>query len=114
MTRHRKTLEEQLAEVRAKKAQVAARLDQLEVRRKARDARLQALGEKVVVRVVLQAATLHVEFRRTLEGLIGDAALSAKEHEAALALLGSLAPSTAPESAMAAVASNGGFGANQD
>jgi hypothetical protein len=64
MTRNRKTLEEQLAEARAKKEQAAARLDQLEARRKAKDARMRAWGEKVLVGVVLNAATSRIDLVR--------------------------------------------------
>jgi hypothetical protein len=107
MTRHRKTLEEQLAEARAKKAQVAAKLDQLEARRKARDARMRAWGEKVLVGVIVNAAASQVELKDMLEGLIAKAELNPKEREAAVWLLGSLVPSIAPESPVTAVVANG-------
>jgi hypothetical protein len=107
MTRNRKTLEEQLSEARAKKAQVAAKLDQLEARRKARDARMRAWGEKVLVGVVLNAAASQINLKGLLEGLIADADLNPKERDAALWLLGSLAPPVAPDSPAAAVAPDG-------
>ena len=84
MMRHRKTLEEQLAEARAKKEQVAAKLDQLEARRKARDARMRAWGEKVLVGVVLNAAASRTDLKSTLEGLIADAQLNPKQRSAPL------------------------------
>jgi hypothetical protein len=93
MTQNRKTLEEQLAEARAKKAHAASRLEQLEARRKARDARMRAWGEKVLVGVVLDAAASRIDLKGTLEGLVADAALKPKEREAALWLLGSNEPS---------------------
>src|SRR5215468_9500530 len=105
MTRNRKTLEERLAEARAKKEQAAARLDQLEVRRKARDARMRAWGEKVLVGVVLNAATSRIDLKSLLEGLIADAELNPKQRDAALWLLGSLEPTVAPERDAAVVAS---------
>jgi hypothetical protein len=108
MVRNRKTLEEQLAEARAKKEQVAARLDQLETRRKARDARMRAWGEKVLVGVVLNAATSRIELKSMLEGLIADAELNPKQRDAALWLLGSLEPPVASESHTDAVAPSGG------
>jgi flagellar biosynthesis chaperone FliJ len=108
MIRNRKTLEEQLAEARAKKEQVAARLDQLEARRKARDARMRAWGEKVLVGVVLNAAACRTDFKKMLEGLIAKADLNPKQRDAALWVLGSLTPPIAPESDSAAVAANGG------
>jgi hypothetical protein len=113
MTRYRKTLEEQLAEARAKKAHVAARLDQLEARRKARDARMRAWGEKVLVAVVLNAAACRFDLKRQLEGLIADAELNPKQRDAALWLLGSLELSVAPESNAAALPSNDGGVASQ-
>jgi flagellar biosynthesis chaperone FliJ len=108
MMRNRKTLEEQLAEARAKKEQVAARLDQLEARRKARDARMRAWGEKVLVGVVLNAAACRTDFKNRLEGLIAKADLNPKQRDAALWVLGSLAPPIAPESDTGTVAPNGG------
>jgi hypothetical protein len=113
MTRNRKTLEEQLSEARAKKAQVAAKLDQLEARRKARDARMRAWGEKVLVAVVLNAAASHFDLKRQLEGLIADAELNPKERNAALWVLNSLELCVAPESNTAALAPNGGGVASQ-
>jgi hypothetical protein len=113
MTRNRKTLEEQLAEARAKKEQVAARLDALEARRKARDTRMRAWGEKVLIGVILNAAASQAELKGMLEGLIAKAELNAKERNAALWVLGSLAPPIAPESDTAAVAHNGGGVPNQ-
>jgi hypothetical protein len=113
MTRNRKTLEEQLAEARAKKEQVAARLDQLEARRKARDARMRAWGEKVLVGVVLNAAVSQTDLKSMLEGLIADAELNPKQRDAALWLLGSLELSAAPESNTAALPPNGGGIASQ-
>ena|SRR5215831_11177682 len=107
MTRQRKTLEEQLAEARAKKEQVAARLDQLEARRKARDARMRAWGEKVLVAVVLEAAASDSGLKCLLEGLIANADLIPKQRDAALSLLGSLAPPLAPESDTASTALDG-------
>jgi hypothetical protein len=107
MTRNRKTLEEQLAEAREKKEQVAARLDQLEARRKARDARMRAWGEKVLVGVVLNAAASQTDLKGMLEGLIANADLNPKQRVAALWLLGSLGASIAPESDTVAVAPNG-------
>jgi hypothetical protein len=109
MTRHRKTLEEQLAEARAKKAQVAAKLDQLEARRKAQDTRMRAWGEKVLVGVVLNAAASQLELKNMLEGLIARAELNPKERDAALWLLGSLMPAIAPEPRTTSVASNSGL-----
>ena len=108
MIRNRKTLEEQLAEARAKKAHAAARLDQLETRRKVRNARTQAWGEKVLAGVVLAAATSRTDLRGMLEGLVADAGLKPKEREAALWVLGSLEPPVAPESDAARTAPNGG------
>jgi hypothetical protein len=90
MTRQRKTLDERLAEARAKKAQVAAKLDQLEARRKAQDARMRAWGEKVLVGVVLNAAVSQLELKNMLEELIAKAELNAKERDVVLWLLGSL------------------------
>ena len=113
MRRNRKTLEEQLAEARAKKEQVAARLDQLEARRKARDARMRAWGEKVLVGVVLAAAASDNDLKGMLEGLIANADLNPKQRDAALWVLGSLAPSITPESGTVAVAPNGGGGPTQ-
>jgi hypothetical protein len=106
MIRNRKTLEEQLAEARAKKEQAAARLDQLEARRKARDARMRAWGEKVLVGVVLHAASSHTELKSMLERLIAGADLDPKQRDAVLWVLGSLAPPLAPESDTATA--NGG------
>ena len=106
MTRNRKTLEEQLAEARAKKVQAAAKLDQLEARRKTRDARMRAWGEKVLVGVVLNAAASQINLKGMLEGLITNAELNPKERDAALWLLGSLAP-LVPESDTAVVAPDG-------
>jgi len=108
MTRNRKTLEEQLAEARAKKEQVAAKLDQLEVRRKARDVRMRAWGEKVLVGIVLNAAASQIELKNVLEGLIANAELNPKERNAALWVLNSLQPPIVPESDTATVAPNGG------
>ena len=107
MTRNRKTLEERLAEARAKKEQAAGKLDQLEARRKARDARMRAWGEKVLVGVVLNAAASRTDLKSTLEGLIADAQLNPKQRDAALWLLGSLAPPIVPESDTATTALNG-------
>src|SRR5215470_12951676 len=104
MTRNRKTLEERLAEARAKKEQAAARLDQLEGRRKARDARMRAWGEKVLVGVVLDAAASRIDLKSMLEGLIADAELNPKQRDAALWLLGSLEPPVVPEFPATAVA----------
>ena len=108
MMRNRKTLEERLAEARAKKEQAAARLDQLEARRKARDARMRAWGEKVLVGVVLHAASSRLDLKSMLEGLIADAELNPKQRDAALWLLGSLEPLVVSESHTAAVAPLGG------
>ena len=108
MTRNRKTLEEQLVEARAKKEQVAARLDQLEARRKARDARMRAWGEKVLVGIVLNAAASHTDLQSMLAGLIGDADLNPKQREAALWVLSSFVPPIAPESHSGTVPPNGG------
>jgi hypothetical protein len=108
MTRNRKTLEEQLAEARAKKEQVAARLDKLEARRKARDARMRAWGEKVLVGIVLNAAASHADLKSMLAGLIGDADLNPKQREAALWVLNSFVPPIAPESHTGTVGPNGG------
>jgi hypothetical protein len=113
MTRHRKTLEEQFAEARAKKAQVAAKLDQLEARRKARDARMRAWGEKVLVGVVLNAAASQVDFKDMLEGLIARAELNPKERDAALWLVGSLVPPIASECPAAVVAPHGALAPDQ-
>jgi len=108
MTRHRKTLEEQLAEARVKKEQAAAKLDQLETRRKARDARTRTWGEKVLVGVVLEAAASDNGLKGLLEGLIASADLNPKQRDAALWLLGSLAPPIVPESDTATTALVGG------
>jgi hypothetical protein len=108
MIRNRKTLEEQLVEARAKKEQVAARLDQLEARRKARDARMRAWGEKVLVGLVLNAAASQSDLKSMLGGLIAKAELNPKQRDAALWVLGCLAPPIAPESDSAAVAPNCG------
>jgi hypothetical protein len=108
MIRNRKTLEEQLAEARVKKEQVAARLDQLEARRKARDARMRAWGEKVLVGVMLNAATSRVELKTMLEGLVANAELNPKQRDAALWVLGSLEVPVAPEFNAAAAAASGG------
>jgi hypothetical protein len=103
MIRNRKTLEEQLAEARAKKEQAAARLDQLEARRKARDARMRAWGEKVLVGVVLEAAASRTDLKDTLEDLIANADLNPKERNAALWLVASLEVPIAPDTHTAAV-----------
>jgi hypothetical protein len=108
MTRNRKTLEEQLAEARTKKEQAAAKLDQLEARRKARDTRMRAWGEKVLVGIVLNAAASQIELKNVLEGLIANADLNPKERNAALWVLDSLQPPIVPESDTAVVAPNGG------
>ena len=92
MTRIQKSLEQQLAEIRAKKAQVVARLDQLEARRKVRDARMRAWGEKVLVGIVLDAAVSQAEFKAVLDRLVAAADLKPKERDAALWLLGSIEP----------------------
>jgi hypothetical protein len=96
MTRIQKSLEQQLAEVRAKKAQVAARLDRLEARRKVRDARMRAWGEKLLVGIVLNAAAAQPELKAVLEGLVAAAELKPKEREAVTWLLGSLEPTRPP------------------
>jgi hypothetical protein len=106
MTQIRKTLEQQLAEARARKQQVAARLDQLETRKKMKDARMRAWGEKVLVGVVLDAAASRIDLKGTLEGLVADAALKPKEREAALWLLRSSEPSVRPVSDQPAAPSN--------
>jgi hypothetical protein len=90
MTNNRKTLEEQLAEARAKKEHAAARLDQLEARRKMRDARMRAWGEKVLVGVVLAAAASRIDLKGMLAGLVANAELKPKEREAALWVLSSI------------------------
>jgi flagellar biosynthesis chaperone FliJ len=113
MIRNRKTLEEQLAEARAKKEQAAARLDQLEARRKARDTRMRAWGEKVLVGVALHAAASNNDLKSMLEGLIANADLNPKQREAAFWVLSSLAPSIAPESDTAVIVPNGGGVASQ-
>lgn len=113
MTRNRKTLEEQLAEARAKKEQVAARLDQLEARRKARDARMRAWGEKVLVGIVLNAAVCRTDFKDMLEGLIAKADINPKQRDAALWVLDSLVPPLATESDTAVIAPNGGSAPSQ-
>ena len=92
MARIVKSLEEQLAEVRAKKAQVAARLDRLEARKKLRDARMRAWGEKLLVGVVLNAATSQAEFKAVLERVVAEAELKPKEREVVGWLLASLEP----------------------
>jgi hypothetical protein len=96
MTRHQKSLEEQLAEARAKKLKAAARLDALEQRRKARDARMRAWGEKVLVRIVLNAAAAQSEFKATLDGLVAMAELKPDERDAARWLLAGMEPESAP------------------
>jgi hypothetical protein len=90
MTNNRKTLEEQLAEARAKKEHAAARLDQLEARRKIRDARMRAWGEKVLVGIMLNAATARIDVKGMLESVVANAELKPKEREAALWVLGSV------------------------
>ncbi len=111
MTRNRKTLEEQLAEARAKKEQAAAKLDQLEARRKIRDARMRAWGEKVLVGVVLDTAASQIEIKTVLEGLITKAELKPKEREVALWLLSTLGRSEMSESD--GTPANGGFDSAQ-
>jgi hypothetical protein len=110
MMRNRKTLEEQLAEARARKEQAAAKLDQLETRRKARDARLRSWGGKVLVGVVLDAAASQTQMKTVLEGLVAKAELKPKEREAALWLLGSVEPPAVPASSGAPALKNGGQG----
>jgi flagellar biosynthesis chaperone FliJ len=113
MTRNRKTLEEQLAEARAKKEQVAVRLDQLETRRKAREARMRAWGEKVLVGVVRNAAAHHPDLKSMLEGLIAKADLNPKQRDAALWLLGSLEASLVPAPPATAVAPDGSLASDE-
>ena len=106
MALNQKTLDEQLAEARAKKAQLAVRLDQLETRRKHRDARMRAWGEKVLVSVVLNAAASEVSYKAMLEDLLAKAELRSKDKEAALWLIGTLEPKRP-------AATNGGGAAHQ-
>jgi hypothetical protein len=107
MARNPKTLEQQLAEALAKKQKAAARIDQLETRRKVRDARRRAWGEKVLVGVVLDAAASQAGFKATLEGLVAAAGLKPEEREAALWLLDGVEPEKPPApNGAAALASN--------
>lgn len=87
MSQNRKSLEEQLAEARLKKQQAAARLEQLEVRRKVRDARTRAWGEKILVGVLLQTAAAQQSAKDFLERVVTNAELKPKEREAALWVL---------------------------
>jgi hypothetical protein len=98
MTRIRKSLEEQLAAAQAKKERAAARLNQLEIRRKQRDARMRAWGEKVLVGAILNVATAQPNFKAVLEDLLATADLNSKEREAALWLLANLEPAQASAS----------------
>ncbi len=96
MARNPNTLEQQLAEALAKKHNAAARIDQLEARRKVRDARRRAWGEKVLVGVVLDAAASQSGFKATMEGLVAAAGLKPAERDVALWLLDSVEPQKPP------------------
>jgi hypothetical protein len=110
MTNNRKTLEEQLAEARAKKEHAAARLDQLEARRKIRDARMRAWGEKVLVGVVLNAAAAQNDFKATLVGLVASADLKSNAREAVLWLLSVNDPARPPINGAHALPASAGRG----
>jgi hypothetical protein len=96
MARNPKTLEQQLAEALDKKQKAAVRIDQLEARRKVRDARRRAWGEKVLIGAVLNAAATQADFKATLEGLVAAAGLKPAEREAALWLLDGVEPKKPP------------------
>jgi hypothetical protein len=84
-----KSLEQQLAEARARQGRIEARLAQLEVRDRAKDRRRRAQGVMSLVKVVLERVAAHPAFRLEMRSLVAEAALKPHERAAALALLAS-------------------------
>jgi DNA-binding protein YbaB len=82
-----RSLDEQLAETQARQDRIKARLATLEARRKARNVRIRAKAEKVLVKVVLDAALSHNEFREVVAGLVANADLKPEQREAVDLLL---------------------------
>jgi hypothetical protein len=84
-----KSLEQQLAETRARQERIKARLAQLEVRKKAKDQRKRAQGTMSLVKVIFDRIATQPAFKEELESLVAQADLKPHEREAALVLLSS-------------------------
>jgi hypothetical protein len=85
-----KSLDQQLAETRAKQERIKARLAQLEVRKKAKDQRRRAQGTMSLVKVILDQIAAQPAFKQQLESLVVQADLKPQEREAALSVLASV------------------------
>jgi hypothetical protein len=84
-----KTLEQQLAETRAKQDRIKARLAQLEVRKKAKDQRKRVQGTMSLVKAILDRVATQSACKEEVQSLVNQADLKPHEREAALALLAS-------------------------
>jgi hypothetical protein len=89
-----KTLEQQLAETRARQERIKARLAQLEIRKKTKDQRKRAQGTMSLVKVILDCAAAQPAFKEELQSLVAKADLKPHEREAALSVLASFNDST--------------------
>jgi|ERR1700674_2324611 len=90
MVGKQKTLEEQLAETQARQQRLKARLIQLEARKKAKDKRIRAYGEKALVRILLERMASQHAFKEDIHGFVTKAALKQDEREAILWVIASL------------------------
>lgn len=86
----RKSLEEQLAEAQARQERIKARLNQLEARKRIKDRRLQAYGEKTLVRILLERAASEPGFMSDIRVYAAKAKLRDDERAAILWVLSSV------------------------
>lgn len=94
-----KSLEQQLAETRARQERIKARLAQLEVRKKAKDQRKRAQGTLSLVKVILDRIAAQPAFKQEMQSLVAGADLKPYEREAALSLLASFDQRSSDEAA---------------
>jgi uncharacterized protein (DUF111 family) len=85
-----KSLEQQLADVRARQERIKTRLAQLEVRKKVKDERKRAQGTMSLVKALLNRASAEQAFKEEMRSLIAEASLKPYEREAALSLFASV------------------------
>jgi hypothetical protein len=84
-----KSLEQQLADARARQERIKTRLAQLEVRKKAKDDRKRAQGTMSLIKAILGRVTVEPSFQEDMRALVNAAPLRPQEREAALSLLAS-------------------------